>query len=215
MNSLSKVTEIANKNPIFTPALGYTYYPPTASLSAPAAQTPAAQSSRETSVAPSQSNTAAALEGGSQSQPGSTNGAQATDARGSFALFESFQMMMRYGDEYMDENPLRGEPGNFTFSATKERLRAKQAEAEAAKIKEAELAKKLEETRAAAAATPFSATPFAASTTAAKAKADAATADGRPVMKRSKTGDKKKRKSRNATSPTSPMTPATPATPAS
>lgn len=155
----------------------------------------------------SQSNTAAALEGTSQAPTGSASAAQAPDPRESFALFESFQMMQRYGDEYMDENPLRGEPGNFTFSATKERIRAKQAEAEAAKAREAEIARKLEESRAAAAATPF-----ARNSTAEKAKADGASADAKP--KKIKIGGKK-RKSRTATGATSPMTPATPATPAS
>lgn len=210
-----KVMNLAKQLPIFTPAIGYTYYPPATNKSVVGQQPSGTQSSRESSVAPtsrtaSQVNTAAALEGGSQAPSVTSTGAQAPDPRESFALFESLQMMMRYGDEYMDENPLRGEPGNFTFSATKERIRAKQAEAEAAKIKEAERAKKLEESR-----TPAKATPFAGSTTVERAKADSASLDVKPIIKRTKTGDKKKRKSRTATSPTSPMTPATPATPAS
>ncbi|KAL1306398.1 hypothetical protein AAFC00_005105 [Neodothiora populina] len=215
MNSLSKLAELAEPLPIFTPALGYTFFPPAPSKAATSTQSPGLQPSREGSIAPpgnhvSQPNTAAALEGNPQAPSVASTAAQVPDPRDSFALFESLQMMTRYGDEYMDENPLRGEPGNFIFSATKERLRAKQAELEAAKAKEAEIARKLEQSRNA-----LGATPFAASTTAAKAKADAATAEGKPLVKRSKTGERRKKRSRNATSPTSPMTPATPATPAS
>lgn len=43
-------------------------------------------------------------------------------------LFESFNLAQRYGTEYMDENPLQGEPGSFVFSSTNERLRARQHE---------------------------------------------------------------------------------------
>lgn len=193
---MTKLVELVKDQPLFAPALGHTYFPP---ISATNTQTPALDASREPSAAPSQSN--------------ATNPTATPDPRESYALLESFQMTMHYGDEYMDENPLRGEPGNFTFTATKERIRAKQAEAEAAKVKQAQLAKKLAESRAAGAT--VTATPFGASTTAAKVKADAATADGKPVTKRAKSGDKKKKRNRNATSPMSPMTPATPATPAS
>lgn len=214
MNSLNKFAELAKPLPLFTPAVGYTYYPPTTNKATNTSQASANQSSRESSVAPnlSQSNTAAVLESGPQPSS-NTSAAQAPDPRDSFALFESFQIMERYGDEYMDENPLRGEPGNFTFTATKERIRAKQAEAEAAKAREAEIARKLEESRIAAAATPFART-----TTTEKTKTGGAvvgSADGVKATVKKRNGEKRKRKSRNATSPTSPMTPATPATPAS
>lgn len=214
ITSLTKFNDLAKPLPVFTPAIGYGYYPPTSGKPATSKDSALTQSSRESSVTPSvragQSATPA-LEAASQTGSTTVNAtAQAPDPRESHALLESFHLMMAYGDEYMDENPLRGQPGNFTYSATKERLRAKAAEAEAAKARAAELAKKLEEARLAAAATPFAGTA-----TAAKTKNGAAGSEGRAVMKRSKTGDKRKRKSRNATSPTSPMTPATPATPAS
>ncbi|KAH0410278.1 hypothetical protein KCU90_g20001, partial [Aureobasidium melanogenum] len=108
-------------------------------------------------------------------------------------------MMLHYGDEYMDENPLRGEPGNFTFSATKHHVRAKAEAAEAAKIKEAELAKKLEEARLAAQATPF---------------ASAAAKKDEEEKTKKKVRDKiKKRRSKGlATNPSTPASPATPAT---
>lgn len=210
MNSLSKFTNLTTPLPIFTPALGYTYYPPAPSKPTVAPQGSLAQSSRESSVAPAVPNPAAAsqtsasLENGSNSTNAALN--QASDPRDSYALFESFNLMLQYGDEYMDENPLRGEPGNFTFSSTKDRVRAKAAEAEAAKAKakEQELAKKLEEARAAAAPTPFAGT-------ATPEKVQSPTSETKPSVKRSKTGDKiKRRKSRVATSPTTPASPAVP-----
>jgi mediator of RNA polymerase II transcription subunit 6 len=33
-------------------------------------------------------------------------------------LAESFTLLSRYGDEYMDESPLMGEPGSFILSRT-------------------------------------------------------------------------------------------------
>ncbi len=50
------------------------------------------------------------------------NGASAHD---SLALFDSLNLSLRFESEYMDENPLQGEPGSFVFSATKERLHAR------------------------------------------------------------------------------------------
>lgn len=33
-------------------------------------------------------------------------------------LDESFQLSMRYGDEYMDQNPITGQPGAFNLTST-------------------------------------------------------------------------------------------------
>jgi mediator of RNA polymerase II transcription subunit 6 len=38
---------------------------------------------------------------------------------------------MRYESEFMDENPLQGEPGSFVFSSTSERVKAQHAAAAA------------------------------------------------------------------------------------
>jgi len=37
---------------------------------------------------------------------------------GSRLLAESLEMSIRYGDEYMDENPITGQPGDFHLSTT-------------------------------------------------------------------------------------------------
>jgi len=53
-------------------------------------------------------------------------------------LYASFMQTIQYGDEYMDENPLVGEPGSFVFSQTQDSVRTRQAkekaEAEARKL---------------------------------------------------------------------------------
>jgi mediator of RNA polymerase II transcription subunit 6 len=53
-------------------------------------------------------------------------------------LYTSFMQTIQYGDEYMDENPLVGEPGSFVFSQTQDSVRTRQAkekaEAEARKL---------------------------------------------------------------------------------
>lgn len=53
-------------------------------------------------------------------------------------LYASFMQTIQHGDEYMDENPLVGEPGSFVFSQTQDSVRTRQAkekaEAEARKL---------------------------------------------------------------------------------
>lgn len=49
-------------------------------------------------------------------------------------LSESLALSARYSSEYMDENPLHGEPGSFVFASTAEHLRAQQ-QAQQAKAK--------------------------------------------------------------------------------
>ncbi|TIA42381.1 MED6-domain-containing protein [Aureobasidium pullulans] len=195
MNSLTKFAQSAAPLPLYTPATGYTYFPPTTTKTLAASQA-LSSTSREASTAPTPADVpaaAATLDSAVQSKT-----TQDADPRAQMALFESFNMMLHYGDEYMDENPLRGEPGNFTFSATKHHVRAKAEAAEAAKVKEAELAKKLEEARLAAQATPFAS---------AAAKKD----DEEKTKKKVRDKIKKRRSKGLATNPSTPASPATPA----
>lgn len=46
---------------------------------------------------------------------GSTTSSKYQDTR---SLAESFSLLTRYGDEFMDESPLVGEPGSFILSRT-------------------------------------------------------------------------------------------------
>jgi len=201
MNSLTKFTQAAAPLPLYAPATGYTYFPPATAKSLAASQA-LTSTSREASTAPTPAEISptATLEPTAQPttstlEPKATKDA---DPRAQKAFYESLHNMVLYGDEYMDENPLRGEPGNFTFSATKHHVRAKAEAAEAAKAKEAELARKLEEARVAAKATPF---------------ASAAAKKDEEEKTKKKVRDKiKKRRSKGlATNPSTPASPATPA----
>jgi mediator of RNA polymerase II transcription subunit 6 len=203
MNSLTKFTQAAAPLPLYTPATGYTYYPPATAKTLAASQA-LTSTSREASTAPTPAElpTSSTLDATIQSTPSTLDPkpttTKDTDPRAQKAFYESLHNMVLYGDEYMDENPLRGEPGNFTFSATKHHVRAKAEAAEAAKAKEAELARKLEEARLAAKATPF---------------ASAAAKKDEEEKTKKKVRDKiRKRRSKGlATNPSTPASPATPA----
>jgi len=204
MNSLNKFIDKAASLPMYTPATGYTYFPPATAKTS----TTQASTSREGSVAvESEQRPPSLTADGASSVPdaGNNNGSSAAmDPRDSMLLEQSFRLMQAHGDEFMDENPLRGEPGSFVFTHTKDRLKARQAEAEAAaarlRDREAERAK--------------SAIPAAFST---KLKEESKTPDNKPqpVRKGSKGDGKRRRKSRTAISPISPATssPATGGTP--
>ena len=209
MTSLNKFMEEAAPLPVFTPSTGYSYFP-----SAPAKSVTQSQSisSREGSTIPNGKHTQALSAGDAPTRASSVLGPSASaaapdlDPRDSMALEQSFLLMQAHGDEYMDENPLRGEPGNFIFTHTKDRLKARQAEFEAA-------AAKAREKHAERTSKP--ATPAAFST---KTKEETPLADGRPLTskKGSKTEGKKRRKSKAAIMPVSPLTssPAAGGTPA-
>lgn len=105
VTSLNKVIATASALPIFTPALGHTYLPP-----APKALNPAT-SKEGTPVPGSQDSTS--------TKPGSKlfldQGLQSTQL-----LQNSLSLSLRYGHEYMDDNPLVGEPGSFIITKTRE-----------------------------------------------------------------------------------------------
>lgn len=90
----------------FTPVSGHTYLPPRATSKTTAAT---AQGSREASPAPNSQPSSKSL--ASPTEPDDA----AADAR---LLTESLSLSIRYGDTYMDENPITGQPGDFHFSST-------------------------------------------------------------------------------------------------
>ncbi|KAK4990302.1 Mediator of RNA polymerase II transcription subunit 6 [Elasticomyces elasticus] len=214
--SLSKFLSKASTLPLYTPATGYTYFPP---------MTPSQH--RTSSFQPSQSEEAS-LEPSlaADSQPPDTvsqNSSvmpssrpdlvakESNDPYDEHALFESFNMMLRYGDEFTDENPLVGEPGKFIFSSTQSRIRAKAAEAAKA---QPPAAVQIQEKKAldVAAGVPV----------ATNGVAEDATADTKPIQstrkaskieKIGKDGKAKRRKSKHNISPTNPATPSPAKTP--
>lgn len=103
----------ASTLPTFTPSFGHTYMPP-APRPIEASQTAmqSQQSKEENTPMPdADSQTKAPLTTG----PATTSnvGSSVQDTR---TLAESFSLLSRYGDEFMDENPLVGEPGSFILS---------------------------------------------------------------------------------------------------
>ncbi|KAF2156232.1 MED6-domain-containing protein [Myriangium duriaei CBS 260.36] len=141
MTSLSKFMDHAAPLPVYSPATGYSWLPP-AEAKAAAKSQQNSNTSREGSVAPdASSQLSSSLDAAAGAPVSSTS---ALDPRDDLLLEQSLRLTLAYGDEYMDENPLRGEPGNFVFTHTKDHLKAKQAQAEAAaaKAKEKEAAEK-------------------------------------------------------------------------
>ena len=151
-NSLSKFFDTAANLPTFSPASGYSYLPhaapgkpTTTSASGSASASPAR--SREGSVVPGAETQS--LRSGSllpESQQGANSNTQ--DSR---LLARSFQTYLEFGDEYMDENPLIGEPGNFSFMHSAAAVKKRRADEEAAA---AAAAKAKEQQAASRVATP-------------------------------------------------------------
>nr|POF17764.1 mediator of rna polymerase ii transcription subunit 6 [Quercus suber] len=131
---LSKFFEKMNGLASFSPTEGYTYLPAdtskapvagsssvgTPSQSRAESVVPEPQSLRSSSVAPD--NVSSTL-----SQPD-----RVRDMR---ILEDAFAMSIQFADEYMDENPLQGEPGNFTFTSSIAAVKKRKAEQEASAAK--------------------------------------------------------------------------------
>jgi mediator of RNA polymerase II transcription subunit 6 len=177
----------------WSPASGHSYFP--ASYEVPKAAATASRIGSPT-LAPTDPD-----------QPEDAATAQAADPAEattdfSDALFmQSLMLTNRYGDEYMDENPLKGEPGNFVFANTKnavdERNKAQEQTAQAASSQPTAL--KLD-TRPPSVAPSVVATPKGAATpTATEAHSRKGSVANVPKEKR-----RERRKSKGLASPTTP-----------
>ncbi|KAL4955252.1 mediator of RNA polymerase II transcription subunit 6 [Aspergillus filifer] len=109
VTSLTSLLKTASTLPKFTPSQGHTYLPP-ASKSADTQAGAQSQTSKENTPMPD-----ADVASKSQSFTGAQvdTGSTINDMR---TLAESFHLLAQYGDEYMDESPLVGEPGSFILS---------------------------------------------------------------------------------------------------
>ncbi|KAL1965249.1 hypothetical protein VTN77DRAFT_6003 [Rasamsonia byssochlamydoides] len=108
VTSLTKLLNAASPLPIFTPSYGHTYMPPGPKLLDTAQPTAQPQPSKEGTPAPDgPAPTKAPLAGANVSS---------TTFQDTRSLMEAFNLLSRYGDEFMDENPLVGEPGSFILS---------------------------------------------------------------------------------------------------
>ncbi|KAL9602870.1 MAG: hypothetical protein Q9219_001565 [cf. Caloplaca sp. 3 TL-2023] len=112
VTALNKVIATASALPSFTPTLGHTYLPPAPKSSVSAASTQLSQTSKESTPIP---NTQESTVTKASSKPLLDH-----DMESTHLLQNSFNMFLRYGHEYMDENPLVGEPGSFIITKTRE-----------------------------------------------------------------------------------------------
>jgi len=127
---MSKFLDVASSLPQFTPALGHRYFlPSTRTFETPSTSQASQQSREGTPVLASQSQSDAARPPSVTSSAASSSTVADTQA-----LYESFSQFVRYGSEYMDENPLIGGPGSFVFSSSKHHLQSQQQAAQKAKV---------------------------------------------------------------------------------
>lgn len=223
-NSLNKFFEGAAKLPDFDPADGYSYLPQ-AVLNAPAQRAHSDSRSRSASAAPTPSRepsmalpTSESLRSASLAPDSTANAAPSTSESDTTRLntrmlAQSLQMSLEFAAEYSDENPLLGQPGNFSFTHTLAAVKKRRAEEEAAALAEAEAAelaktKVKEERESSTAPTPVAATAKknASITSAPPAVMSGAKASAAAVVKEREKkeerrgsgarGDKKRKKSR-------------------
>lgn len=112
VTSLTSMLKTASTLPTFTPAYGHTYMPPKPVETSQTATAMQSQQSKENTPVPdADSQTKASMVG-----PQSTTGNVGSTVQDTRTLAESFSLLTRYEDEFMDENPLVGEPGSFILS---------------------------------------------------------------------------------------------------
>ncbi len=134
--SLSKFLDTARTLPSFEPARGYSYIPQSSASKAagPASTTASTPShSREGSVVPgadTQSLRSGSLNPESASQSQGASSAQ--DITSTRLLASSLQQALEFSSEYMDENPLLGTPGNFSFTHSTTTIKKRTADEAAA-----------------------------------------------------------------------------------
>jgi mediator of RNA polymerase II transcription subunit 6 len=109
ISSVNKFMAAAAPLPDFSPALGHRYMPPPSNR-LKATESQLAQGSKEGTPLPD------ALPGPKKAPPAAyTNASNYLDIK---LLEESLNITLKYGDEYMDENPITGQPGDFHLSTT-------------------------------------------------------------------------------------------------
>lgn len=101
---MNKFISTASSLPDFSPAHGHTYVPPTANK--PKGTEIQTQASKENTPLPD------SIQGVKKVL--TSNNSKYLSSR---LLEESLQISLRYGDEYMDETPITGQPGDFHLSS--------------------------------------------------------------------------------------------------
>ncbi|KAI9802786.1 MAG: Mediator of RNA polymerase II transcription subunit 6 [Piccolia ochrophora] len=109
---LTKFLSTASTLPNFSPSLGHTYIKPSPKPPTSVASSQQAQQSKESTPMPD------VLGRGSRSLVTSLSSSSSESFQETRSLAEALNMTLRHGTEYMDENPLVGEPGAFMLSST-------------------------------------------------------------------------------------------------
>lgn len=149
--ALQKFYKAATDLQFYTPDRGYTYHSPIASTkSKPLNSLESTRTSRAGSPIPDTA---------SQTSLQPAAGAKESQTQGNDdrAIANSFSLAVRWGNEYMDENPLIGEPGALKLSSTSRQLKDQQdrnSAAEASKTAQKEKEREAESARVSVAATP-------------------------------------------------------------
>lgn len=120
VTSLTKLLSTASTLPRFTPATGHTYLPPQSKNPTPGTSFHATQTSKESSPIPVATPMPATQDTVSTKGLAAPKTASDTDYQGLQMQAESYNLLRLYGNEYMDENPIVGEPGNFKLAKSKD-----------------------------------------------------------------------------------------------
>ncbi|KAL5334764.1 mediator of RNA polymerase II transcription subunit 6 [Aspergillus crustosus] len=110
VTSLTGLLKTASTLPIFTPSHGHTYLPPAPKSTDAGQPRVQSQASKENTPMPDADAT-----NKTQSLVGAQAGSSYV-AQDMIALADSLTLLAQYGDEFMDESPLMGEPGSFILS---------------------------------------------------------------------------------------------------
>lgn len=130
VTKLTKLLATASKLPLFTPAVGHTYYPPVAKTASAGIKDSTSTIGLSKEGSPiagenglaTKTTTIAATTGGKDMSRSSsvvpsimskTQRSAGTESRA--LLRQTIQLAERYGNEYIDTTPLQGEPGSFVL----------------------------------------------------------------------------------------------------
>ncbi|KAF2183816.1 MED6-domain-containing protein [Zopfia rhizophila CBS 207.26] len=121
--AMRRFFELAANLSQYTPATGHSYLPSSynpSKAAVPGSVSRAASPSLGPDVDASQ------IQASQPSQPTGTTTTTIGEVKyDDNILYRSLQMTNNFGHEYMDENPLQGEPGSFVFTSTNEQVAAR------------------------------------------------------------------------------------------
>ena len=115
VTSLTKFLSTASSLPTFTPSLGHTYFPPPVKTTTSGLSLQASQASKEGTPMPG-GGTPLPTTQETTSSAKSTKTISDMGLEGVHLLASSYDLSNLYANEYMDENPIVGEPGAFKLS---------------------------------------------------------------------------------------------------